>query len=232
MKNSFYEGINNKKSKNYFMEDIREAAWTGDIITLSRMIEFQGVDVNERHKINGTTALHWAVKGGYTNAVSYLLSKGADPKLEDNENRTPLDLAKKASISIKSAIGIDDEEGMQQLRFEKEQNQFEKEQKQFLSSLAFTPTTVPQLPQPKILNEQKIQNLKVPITIFVKESGSKDVIEVDLEKKTYDYLYNLIISEFNLKEPIKKIRKVPNILIRKDKDVERISSGITIEYEL
>ena len=51
------------------MEDkLREAASYGDVETIEKLIA-EGVDINNQHKINGWTALHWAVKRDQTNAV-------------------------------------------------------------------------------------------------------------------------------------------------------------------
>lgn len=37
------------------MEDIREASYSGNLVSLRNLVEYLGVDVNERHKMNGTT---------------------------------------------------------------------------------------------------------------------------------------------------------------------------------
>jgi hypothetical protein len=37
------------------MEDIRELAWKGNLIALRHLVEYMGVDVNEKHAMNGTT---------------------------------------------------------------------------------------------------------------------------------------------------------------------------------
>lgn len=42
-------------------EKLREAACFGDIDSLQILLR-QGVKVNDKHKMNGWTALHWAAK--------------------------------------------------------------------------------------------------------------------------------------------------------------------------
>jgi len=42
-------------------EQLREAACIGDIDAICALIK-NGVDVNDKHKINGWTALHWAAR--------------------------------------------------------------------------------------------------------------------------------------------------------------------------
>ena len=51
------------------MEDkLREAACMGDTETLNSLIR-NGVDVNDQHKMNGWTALHWAAKRNEIQAI-------------------------------------------------------------------------------------------------------------------------------------------------------------------
>ena len=53
-----------------------------------------GADLNAPEPARGRTPLHLAAKSNYNPAiVSFLLEAGADPKVQDNEGRTPLDLA-------------------------------------------------------------------------------------------------------------------------------------------
>ena len=53
-----------------------------------------GADLNAREAARGRTPLHLAAESNYNPAaVSFLLEAGADPKVQDNEGRTPLDLA-------------------------------------------------------------------------------------------------------------------------------------------
>jgi len=72
--------------------DIREAAFTGDVDALRSFIEANDIDINNQHPINLWTALHWAVKGGYTRAVEYLCRKGADVNIRNKDGNRPLDM--------------------------------------------------------------------------------------------------------------------------------------------
>lgn len=83
-------------------------------------------------------ALHWAVKGGYTNVVSYvtipqnedqrlmslsnpflsyLISHGANPDGQDSKGVTPRDLAAEAPNSIRRELGLPDIAGSYFLSF-------------------------------------------------------------------------------------------------------------------
>lgn len=77
--------------------------------------------------------------------------------------------------------------------------------------------------------------VSVPATIFLKLGDDEDVIECDLPVKTYAELVYFFYNEYGLKpqvHKIAKIRKLPNILVRNDKDVARIKAGDTLQLVL
>lgn len=55
---------------------------------------FPGIDVNHRDSGIGWTALHTAAFGGVTHSVALLLSLGADPSIENVDDKTAEDLAR------------------------------------------------------------------------------------------------------------------------------------------
>jgi hypothetical protein len=71
----------------------------------------------------------------------------------------------------------------------------------------------------------------VTTTIFLRLGDEVDVIEVDLPT-SFQHLQAIIFQEFLLNPTttqISKIRKIPNILVRNDKDVARIRPGDTLQ---
>ena len=75
----------------------------------------------------------------------------------------------------------------------------------------------------------------VPATIFLKLGDAEDVIEQDLPVKSFAELVYVFYTEYNLKpqeHKILKIRKLPNVLVRNDKDVGRIRPGDTLQLVL
>eukprot|EP01101_Sappina_pedata_P010010 TRINITY_DN619_c0_g1_i1.p1 TRINITY_DN619_c0_g1~~TRINITY_DN619_c0_g1_i1.p1 ORF type:complete len:1013 (-),score=326.70 TRINITY_DN619_c0_g1_i1:56-3094(-) len=56
-----------------------------------------GLDVNARQSSNGWTPLHCAAKGGFLSVFMELLEEGSDPAIVNNEGRTALQVAIKAS---------------------------------------------------------------------------------------------------------------------------------------
>ena len=70
------------------------------------------------------------------------------------------------------------------------------------------------------------------ITIKIRVHLELDFIEVDLipDKTSFEEFKKICIDELELKiTVISKIRKLPNILIRNDKDVKRLKDGQEIE---
>ena len=54
----------------------------------------KGVDINWKSLLEGNTALHVAVSEKQNELLKFLLEKGADASLKNNEGKTPLDVAK------------------------------------------------------------------------------------------------------------------------------------------
>ena len=59
--------------------------------TISTLLE-HGIDINADNR--GWTALHLAALNGHTDIASILLNKGAETARENQEGRTPLDIAR------------------------------------------------------------------------------------------------------------------------------------------
>lgn len=59
--------------------------------TISTLLE-HGIDINADNR--GWTALHLAALNGHTDIASILLNKGAETAKENQEGRTPLDIAR------------------------------------------------------------------------------------------------------------------------------------------
>ena len=59
----------------------------------AKLLIDRGVDLNIQRTMDGNTALHFAVIKQYPKMVDLLLAGGADPKLKNNDEHTPLDIA-------------------------------------------------------------------------------------------------------------------------------------------
>lgn len=71
------------------------------------------------------------------------------------------------------------------------------------------------------------------VKVRVADSDEKDFVEVNVENMAYAYLLHACCVELGLKDSeVLKIRKLPNVLVRKDKDVQRLNQGQEIELVL
>jgi uncharacterized protein len=76
------------------MLPIIEAARAGDLWSLKRLVE-AGARIDSRDPWNESTALHIAARLNHEEMVRYLLSKGADRNLKDENGLTPIEVAKR-----------------------------------------------------------------------------------------------------------------------------------------
>ena len=74
-----------------------------------------------------------------------------------------------------------------------------------------------------------------PLILRVRKSGNKDsdFVEVELPSLTYSSLLKSCCEELEVElQDVAKIRKLPNIWVRKDKDVQRLKEGQELEIIL
>ncbi|XP_003382779.1 PREDICTED: ankyrin repeat domain-containing protein 40-like [Amphimedon queenslandica] len=75
------------------------------------------------------------------------------------------------------------------------------------------------------------ESLRVKVRIA--NSGETDFIEVDVQTLSYIDLLRNICEELEVSpDDVSKIRKLPNVLIRKDKDISRLENGQELELVL
>ena len=71
------------------------------------------------------------------------------------------------------------------------------------------------------------------VKVRISESGDEDFVEVEVPSLTYQSLLNAVCDELEIAlSDVAKIRKLPNILVRKDKDVQRLREGQELEVIL
>ncbi len=72
------------------------------------------------------------------------------------------------------------------------------------------------------------------ITIKVRAHGDEDFVELDIDKRmTFDQFKTACVNELDHitnGSPVFKIRKLPNVLIRKTADVKRLKQEQEIEF--
>ncbi|XP_065667407.1 ankyrin repeat domain-containing protein 40 [Hydra vulgaris] len=196
-------------------EKLREAASTGDKDLLNKLIT-NGAQINSQNKMNGWTALHWASKRGHFELVCILLHHRAEPSIKNFNGETAADVA------------------------------FNEKIKQFIISkttnICFQNFTEDKYVQTEASHNNELMSVittnvisSPELVLKIKEVKQTDFIEIelDLSNLTYQNLIDTCAYELKLKSSldISKVRKLPNTIIRKDKDVKRLNQFQEIEIE-
>jgi len=201
-------------------ESLREAACRGDYETCTELIA-KGIDVNSRNSINGWTSLHWAAKRGHIEIVKLLLYSGADSKILTEKGETAAQLA--THPEVRGILGGD-------MNGETSE-----------SSLPITPNYIKNPPLNAkvdyingIINRRQQEhsesypthpNDELVLKVRIANGGDPDFIEIELPKAelTYYSLLRVCCEELGLNaSQVVRLRKLPNTMLRKDKDVQRL----------
>ncbi|XP_078082002.1 ankyrin repeat domain-containing protein 40 [Mustelus asterias] len=240
-------------------ERLREAASVGDPVAVRELLG-RGARVNGRNSMNGWTCLHWACKRGHGQIVSYLLEAGADKEILTNKGESAARLSMKPEI--RAMLGVDEDSepvinGESQLPFLPNYlanppfphvgNQEADSSKASATGLTPSPTLQVQNGAPlgppatfqplfftgafpvserELILKVRIQNPAI---------RDNDFIEVELDRRelTYQALLTVCSQELSIQpEQVEKIRKLPNTLLRKDKDVSRLQNFQELELVL
>lgn len=231
-------------------EKLREFSCQGDVEGVYKCLS-QGADVNSQNKMNGWTSLHWASKRGHINVLQILLKASADPSICNKKGERAADVAPNSKIS----------NAVQSLSNSPETPSKPEEVGKKVFSDTFIPNYLKHPVFPYInnlssknsypfaeLNESSVQqptpnrwpsqtnNNELVLKIRTANSEEKDFIEIELEDDfTFDNLVKTCIKELNIaleNYDIEKLRKLPNTIIRKDKDVLRLQQFQEIEVVL
>lgn len=220
-------------------EKLREASCIGDYESVIELLS-KGVDPNAKHVINGWTALHWAAKRGHKDIVEVLLQHDADKNVVNEKGESPLSLATRPEVrimlggepAVSNSVNSDclpiapnylknpplngksdvyHSNGIQRRR---QNSNCELSTQNNTSSLAHG------------------QSDELVLKVRVANSGDPDFIEVELPQSelTYYTLLRVCCDELGLSaSQVVRIRKLPDTMIRKDKDVQRLNNFQEIE---
>ncbi|XP_055949379.1 ankyrin repeat domain-containing protein 40-like isoform X1 [Argiope bruennichi] len=215
---------------------LREASALGDEDGVRKLLE-AGVDVNSQHSINGWTALHWAAKRGHPSIVRLLLSQGADSSLTSVYGESPLAVAKNEEIhNILS--------GNSEL-----QTEFQtKPSLTITPNYLANPALAPKIDKKDKRNAEVLYSNNYPdsdskrkfeeeivLKVRVAESIDLDFIEIEVPLKdlTYENVCRICCEELEVpSKSVLKLRKLPNTIVRKDKDVLRFQNFQELELVL
>ncbi|XP_008473369.1 ankyrin repeat domain-containing protein 40-like [Diaphorina citri] len=236
----------------YLEEQLREASCLGDFEAVCELVS-KGIDINAQHDMNGWTALHWAAKRGQKDIVSYLLKHGADKSLLTSKEETPLALATKPEVRIllggEPGVTINTADLPIVPNYIKNEPLDPRVNDYQVSNQNRTHQTNPVTANQNVVttSHHSIVNHSTTNTpaqldelvlkVRIAQDMDDDFIEIELNRLTeltYYSLLNICCKELNIDSPqtILKIRKLPNTIIRKDKDVARLTMFQEIELVL
>lgn len=221
-------------------EELREACCIGNTEVIMKLVN-KGVNINSQNKINGWTSLHWAAKRGHTSVLRLLLKNNADIEIRNFKGETAADIAlNKDAIKILQQNLIDGE---------KTNSREERLSVPRETELNFVPNYLayPVFPHAQGNSENKPQSndthqkpslkhdrIEDELVLKVRLVNTCDFIEVelDLDELTFENLMNVCCKDLNIsKDQVLKVRKLPNTLVRKDKDVKRFGQFQELEIE-
>lgn len=210
---------------------------------LRSLVETKKVDVNSKNHMNGRTALHWGAKRNHNAVVQYLLGQGADGSAVDNDGKTPLQLT--TSCEIHTLLGGSGDVKSAESSLPITPNYLANPTFPYSSSnrpvvnhaltngerITFTQV----LPATMNSNTNSSPDDELVLKVRLANSDDPDFIEVELPRSSprFDALLNLMCAELAVdKQLVSRIRKLPDTIIRKDKDVARLADFQELELVL
>ena len=213
-------------------DKLLEACYHGDLNAVKELVE-NGVDINFVNKVNKWTALHWAVSKANVPMVQYLVNEGASGDLENSKGQKPIDLSTSQEIdSVLSPSGQAEQNRVRKSEFCKESI---REKYGFVPSFVNYPQNVSASRDCGSMRDT-VQNKSREICIRarISEAKERDFIELDIDLYacSFQELQTILCRELRISTEVRKVRKLPNTIIRNDRDVQRLVEGSEIELVL
>lgn len=202
--------------------------------------------------MNGWTALHWAAKRGHGDIVKTLLESGADPSVKSTDGAEPLDVASQSSVRILLG-GEANGDAKPKESLPIMPNYLTHPPFPYLAgSSSYRPSepaamvsagqrappppqALPSADTPPRSNGPVPEENELVLKVRVANSMEQDFIEIeiDLSRLTFEYVLSAMCRELNVNPAIvHKMRKLPNTIVRKDKDVRRFVDFQELELVL
>jgi len=247
--------------KKILEEKLLEVCSLGDHDHAVSLVQQSGVSVNAQHTINAWTPLHWAAKRGHTSIVSFLLASGADKDMYNDKGQTPIELTTNKAIrellggdpngDVKEETLPIEANYLRHPIFPYASPMEERPSPKQPSSLSTK--------QPSSLNNTVINSTKNDSNNHIKDDtpvckqnsvegddelvlkariahvSETDFIEVEVpfSQLSYYHLVKTLCHELQIEASlVQKVRKLPNTILRKDKDVRRLQQFQEIEVVL
>lgn len=240
-------------------ERLREVCCIGDKESVQQLVQ-RGVNINAPNAMNGWTPLHWAAKRGHINIVKYLLQEGVDTTVLTNKGETAAQLSSDAGI--KHMLGEEEGEqlntGSEALpivpnylrnpeffyaqnasvegRPEKWGRAERDDSRRGNKDCSFVNNNHEDINSG--LNSSSVYaqpGQEIVLKLRIADSEDGDFIEVDFHRSslTYQNLKTVCCEELGIEaKDIKKIRKLPNTIVRNDRDMKRLQPFQELEVVL
>ncbi|XP_078379610.1 ankyrin repeat domain-containing protein 40-like [Oculina patagonica] len=236
-------------NKTELEERLRELCCIGDERNAKLLIE-RGVSINTANAMNGWTPLHWAAKRGHASIVKYLVEQGADATALTSKGETAAQLS--SDTGIKQMLGEGNSMGQSTVTetlpivpnylrnpeffyAEKDEPGGWVQSGQGVSNSSNQESSLVNGQQKGTMNTNTSSNSnsscaaqsgeEVVLKLRIADSEEKDFIELGLHRSnlTFQNLETVCCEELGIESKnIKKIRKLPNTIVRNDKDVTRL----------
>ncbi|XP_071949042.1 ankyrin repeat domain-containing protein 40-like [Antedon mediterranea] len=221
-----------KRQQLLLEERLREAASLGDNDEIVKLLNL-GVEINSRNQVNGWSPLHWACKRGQVKSVGILLERDADKTIETNSGETPDQLTTKTEIH--QMLGVTPESIASPTTLPITPNYLQHSIATYTTynggeqRSEVNPPSHPSKPIATTNNDELVLKVRVASAL---ESDFIEV-ELDLANLTFQNLIEVCCRELYIKpELLVKVRKLPNTIVRKDKDVQRFHDFQELEFVL
>lgn len=227
-------------------DSLREACCIGDIEGVEELLN-KGVDVNAKHGINGWTPLHWAAKRGHKVIVSLLLANGAHTAALTTKGETPAALCSNPEVHKLLAmepggttISTESNPDLSITPYYLKHQPLNGRVDLGTSASVRKNTEGTHTNSVPVTNPVKVghhvgdstQNDELVLKVRIANSGDPDFIEVELPRTelSYSRLLRVCCEELGISaNQIVRVRKLPDTLVRKDKDVQRFRDFQEIE---
>lgn len=199
----------------------------------------------ERFFFSSRTALHWAAKRNHSQVVGFLLNKGADRDIQAHDQSIPAHVCTDDSLRAMLQSTISDskkkqEEQQLSFQFHLDDNSSPCTNQ---SSLPIIPNYlrnpvfpyVASSPSTSLPSTNDQQQTITLLCRIANDPTEIDFVEFDFPKQpnsgSYDRLRSLICEELNLVQ-IDRLRRLPCVRVRHDRDVERLKDNDMLEVIL
>ncbi|UJR21860.1 hypothetical protein I4U23_024933 [Adineta vaga] len=205
-------------------ELLREFACNGDLHQIQSLLTNKpNLNLNSQNVMNGWTALHWAAKRNHSDVVQYLLENGANRDIQANDQSTAAHICTNDALREILQSTISSNNGVKSCN----------------TTLPIVPNYLrhPVFPYVSSLpSSTPIASIETPpITLLCRIANDpleSDFIEFDFNKiptiGSYERLLTLICHELEI-DHIDKLRRLPCVRVRNDRDVERLKDNHMLE---